>query len=419
MQNIINMSCQICSEDIRKTITCPFCEFSACKNCNVKYILDPDRDKNASCMSCNREWTKDVLINIFSKNWVEKKYSGHVTERNFKKEMSLMPATQPIAEIHVKKINLKKQIDILRKQLSDLQSNSTSPKKENLLKCPCPNKDCRGFVSVDWKCGICDSRVCAKCHNLKPKRGKKSDPDRKPKHKCDENDLLSVELLNKDTKPCPTCACLIFKIEGCDQIWCVKCHTAFSWKTGRIDKGVVHNPHYYEMLRKLGGGVAPRNIGDVVCGGLPPFFELQRQFETFKMSKELSNLVSKMHRLVSHIMNYIMVDVFPPDNGIESNVDLRIKYMSNEIDEKKFKSDIKRRFKRKELNHEIRQVYDMFTNTMINLFGNMIVGKTIFDVNVEFENIEKLRKYTNLEINKISNIYKNRISPIAEDWTIY
>ena len=93
--------------------------------------------------------------------------------------------------------------------------------------------------------------------------------------------------------------------------------------------------------------------------------------------------------------------------------------MSNEIDEKKFKSDIKRRFKRKELNHEIRQVYDMFTNTMINLFGNMIVGKTIFDVNVEFENIEKLRKYTNLEINKISNIYKNRISPIAEDWTIY
>ena len=274
-------------------------------------------------------------------------------------------------------------------------------------------------MSVDWKCGICDSRVCAKCHNLKPKRGKKSDPDRKPKHKCDENDLLSVELLNKDTKPCPTCACLIFKIEGCDQIWCVKCHTAFSWKTGRIDKGVVHNPHYYEMLRKLGGGVAPRNIGDVVCGGLPPFFELQRQFETFKMSKELSNLVSKMHRLVSHIMNYIMVDVFPPDNGIESNVDLRIKYMSNEIDEKKFKSDIKRRFKRKELNHEIRQVYDMFTNTMINLFGNMIVGKTIFDVNVEFENIEKLRKYTNLEINKISNIYKNRISPIAEDWTIY
>ena len=72
-------------------------------------------------------------------------------------------------------------------------------------------------------------------------------------------------MLAKDSKPCPKCQSLIFKINGCDQMWCTQCHTAFSWKTGKLEKN-IHNPHFYEWQRKNGGGAAPRNPGDFECG---------------------------------------------------------------------------------------------------------------------------------------------------------
>jgi len=62
----------------------------------------------------------------------------------------------------------------------------------------------------------------------------------------------SVKLKKKDTMGCPSCGVRIYKIEGCDQMWCVECHTPFSYKTGDIVKGVVHNPHYYEYIREHG-----------------------------------------------------------------------------------------------------------------------------------------------------------------------
>ena len=57
-------------------------------------------------------------------------------------------------------------------------------------------------------------------------------------------------------------------------MWCVECHQAFSWKTGLVDTGVVHNPHFYEFQRNNNGTVA-RAPGDVLCGGLCGWNHLQ------------------------------------------------------------------------------------------------------------------------------------------------
>ena len=53
-------------------------------------------------------------------------------------------------------------------------------------------------------------------------------------HTCNPDLVETAKLLAKDTKSCPTCQTKIFKIDGCDQMWCTQCHTAFSWKTGAI-----------------------------------------------------------------------------------------------------------------------------------------------------------------------------------------
>ena len=72
-------------------------------------------------------------------------------------------------------------------------------------------------------------------------------------HECDEDKKETVKLLRQDTKPCPKCGELIHKLpNGCDQMYCIKCPTAFSWRTGQLERGHIHNPEYYRWMRENG-----------------------------------------------------------------------------------------------------------------------------------------------------------------------
>ena len=132
----------------------------------------------------------------------------------------------------------------------------------------CPAGDCRGFLSQVWKCGMCDNWTCPDCHEVK---GLEKDGP----HMCDPNSVETAKMLAKDSRPCPKCASVIFKIDGCDQMFCTQCHTAFSWRTGRVEMGTIHNPHYYEYQRQR--GTVPRNPGDVPCGGFPDWITISNR----------------------------------------------------------------------------------------------------------------------------------------------
>jgi hypothetical protein len=162
----------------------------------------------------------------------------------------------------------------------------------------CPMEDCRGFLSSAWKCGLCQTHVCSKCHEPKlegegtvedvqedtkevtegikqentedTKQEEEETAGIRPRgHVCDPNNVETANLLKKDSKPCPKCACIIFKISGCDQMFCTQCHTAFSWKTGAIETKVIHNPHYYQYLRdQSANGEIPRNPLDNPCADI-------------------------------------------------------------------------------------------------------------------------------------------------------
>jgi hypothetical protein len=119
----------------------------------------------------------------------------------------------------------------------------------------CAIPECRGFLDTKSNiCNVCDKPTCREC--LQPIDGTKA-----AAHVCDEAILKENSLIRKQCKPCPKCGESISKTDGCDQMFCIRCKTAFSWNTGLLEKGRIHNPHYYELLRKENNGVIPGEPG--------------------------------------------------------------------------------------------------------------------------------------------------------------
>ena len=292
------------------------------------------------------------------------------------KEMALLPATQYIVEaIHEREQKVKEASELDR-QIKELenrrrsliyQSQTTivSPKVSTHFVRACPSSECRGFLSSQWKCGLCENWTCPDCHIVK---GIVRDCG----HICNADELATAKLLDSDTKPCPKCATGIFKIEGCDQMWCTQCHTAFSWKTGHIETA-IHNPHFFEWQRKNVGAV--RAAGEVLCGReitqYTPnlFLNILRPNNNVKLatkeSEQICIQVSSICRNLLHL-RLIQMRQYHVDN-VENNQDLRVKYMRNEIDIDTFKSRIHRDNKKFEKKRETYEILGMFVQNVTDI----------------------------------------------------
>ena len=282
---------------------------------------------------------------------------------------------------------------------------SQDVKKEEFVRA-CPVETCRGFLSIALKCGICDVYACKHC--LLPKNGRND-----TEHQCNQDTVATVKLLASDTKSCPSCSTPIYKIHGCDQMYCTRCHTAFSWNKGTIELGVVHNPHYYEFQRSQNGGIAPRVAGDIRCGGLPSLNTFLSV--TGYNDNNVLNIGSEhIHRLVSHIIN---VEIPNLPNRVIDNTYLRINYLRNKITDKQMLSKLKQDIKQKDKYEAIRMSLDMFVNTMSDLFGNIISDYKNADL--YFNSIKELKDYTNNSLLKIGQRFENIAPYISEDFQYY
>ena len=240
----------------------------------------------------------------------------------------------------------------------------------------CPAYGCRGFLSTQWKCGICEQWSCPQCHEVK---GLNKDCE----HECDPNSVETAKLLAKDSKPCPKCQSLIFKISGCDQIWCTQCHTAFSWKTGALENK-IHNPHFYEWQRK--NGTLARDPGDIECGReldhnisvklkniWKKHTDLFTPSTTYRFAYTYGPSIEKVLNITQHTIHNIRVELprFQIDY-VRKNQDLRIKYLNNEINEVTFKALIQRNDKKHKKNTEIAQVIQLCTTTVTDIVYRII-----------------------------------------------
>jgi hypothetical protein len=431
--------CDICAEFYnkvnRKVVTCGVCDFNACRECVKKYILGSKEEP--VCMSCKVLWDRNFLTEQLGKTFMTKDYRDYREELLIEREMGMLQATQPHVEREIRIERLQDEIFMLRenylstlaildKELKELKNGDRDAVERKKFIRKCPNGDCHGFLSSALKCELCECWVCSECREIKG-----FSKEEKEMHECNKDILESVKLLEKDSKQCPKCTALIFKIEGCDQMYCVECHTAFSWKTLKIESGVIHNPHYFEYQRLTNRGVAPRNPNDIQCGReldqlfvsrlidkivpLPENWRRevingeviyynhrnQRSYVKPEIKDELLLDIIEICRQVIHV-RFVEQPRFATEVRLYLNMRLRIDFMRNKINRDEMKKILQKREKENTKKTELSNIIAMYVSCMTDLFYRLYDENNL--VSIKKEMIE-LRKYVNECFKTISKSY--------------
>lgn len=313
-------------------------------------------------------------------------------------EIEQDPVLVELEQTHITKLETYHR---LREAYANPENNAEKHKPRFIRACPA--NDCRGFLSAQWKCGLCDLWTCPDCLVVKG-------PERDCQHTCNPDDVASANMVAKDSKPCPKCACVIFKIDGCDQMWCTICHTAFSWKTGRIETNRIHNPHFFEYQRKQNAAM-PRAVGDIPCG---------RDLDIAGVRRVRILLIAKgvPDTYITRVMGYIraafhlqQVDIpgFRPDRVADFH-NLRVKYISSEITEAEFRVRLARGMKKHDHDREIGEVLQMLSITIHEImyrYFNEIETATMEEIvcSATLDEIDLLYEYANGCLLNISKVY--------------
>lgn len=399
------MTCIICDTTPltpSQKVACPFCECSACIPCWKRFLTGIEDDAHCMFPECRKAFDREVLLQLFPRSFVNGKHKAHRQDVLFNREMSMMPSTSPyvkqeidrrenlrvLVRLKEEKMDLKRKLFELERTIHVVQDGLTPPLEDKAVPFvqKCGDEDCRGFVSSRWVCGTCSKSTCSDCHRI-----------REPGHACDPSETETVKLLRTDSRKCPQCATFIFKIDGCDQMWCTNCNTPFSWRTGRKINGTIHNPHYYEFVRR--NGALQREHGDTPCGGLPTLSELHSA--TRHLTRLQMERVWKAHRLVAHLENE-EIPRFPTDPRVDSNVDLRVKWSLKEISDNDLKRALQKREKAMQKGRDIGLVLSMVHNVLTDRLRAFVQGGE--DIN---EALDGVLQYANDALRTIARRYES------------
>jgi hypothetical protein len=281
-------------------------------------------------------------------------------------------ALQHAARVEIETEELTREIAARRREIERLVARRNGLARSgaggsDMSGMPCPGTGCRGRLGADHRCGLCSGSFCHRCHGSATAN-----------HECREEDRRTVALLRENTRPCPGCMQGIFKTEGCDQMWCVSCHTCFSWSTGRVVRGTVHNPHYYEH-RLRGGGAPMRNLGDIPCGGMPSVSEVASRLGTLfcedKDEIDHMDAIFAYYRVVTHVNDTIMPTVYRRFQTDGSVRELGIRFLRNRITRDAWRDGLYALRLRGEKYRRYYEVLETMSHTTAELFRQLVVDR--------------------------------------------
>jgi len=341
---------------------------------------------------------------------LDRLFAASQSEEQFEEGLKqLLPAEMRYAELNFR-VRIKRAI--YDQHLAFLEGRSTAkiPARQFIMKCPgsttVGTEPCRGFLSTQWKCGTCQLFYCHDCHGM-------IGTVKELPHTCDAGAKATAAMIQKETKPCPKCGIRITKIDGCDQMWCTECHTAFSWNTGQIITHRIHNPHFYEYQRRINNGAPPREVGDIPCGGLPEYYALSRnltkytrEWQTSTPERKTTLLQTKHVNLIYYIHRSLMdlTDVrlpqYPYVRVANVNRDLDVHYLMGTITQEEWAKHLEQGETKFERKREIGQVLQTLVHVgsekmteISNVLQASIHGSArIIEI---LEELEQLRQFSN------------------------
>lgn len=425
------MECQVCCEVFDDVIECGFCKYKFCKVCSETFLLSSLN--YMECMSCKREFTRHMIVNMFDKKFLEKYknyYSGvlldfqksHIPgiiqEHNKKnkiidcnKRYNKQAVAQQALHLDITYLNQKIiknyseklmnellnktkehilgeiELNKIGKEYNKLKNEITSP--VSLYIC----QHCQKYCDDNGFCVNCNINHCNECLNIKNQN-----------HECNKDDLESVKLIHSQTKQCPGCNIPIFKQNGCNLMFCTSCYTVFSWSTGKVtNPRVMHNPHYIEMMNKRRlETVTEERI--VLCGR-----EIDQHFLT-RLGKLNHN--NNNNSIVLTLIDYAKSIQYMPTyrrKYIKTYNDRKYleKFILKEIDEKMYKSNLFKNFKDRKVSNDYIQIIDTYMTSATDIIYRFYedAQKGIYD-EMYLEELECLIKLINKEFEILSSDYK-------------
>lgn len=438
------IECPICVEPIKKSeneFKCFSCKASCCMTCMKTYLLGCEAEPH--CIHCRQAISYSNFIEKFDKSWRLNDYKKHKEKILWDKEMSKMPSTVGYLDmqdkkmkylvesrkyygiyyniydlLHRKLINFdeipeykKKMKDALNKyQKFDVLYNQIleelDEKKKKVIRYKwtqvCLTSDCKGFLGEKYDCVLCKKKYCKDCL-VEIKEGEENE------HTCNEELKETIKMIRKESKPCPKCNEFISKISGCDQMFCTTCGTAFSWKTGQVENGIIHNPHAHQffennpqaydeyMNMRNGVGAGAGQGGNQCRDFLPPYIFCHKMshLEKSRMGYYHIDYVENIRRHISEYMQYRRDRNEDKMNEDLDNQDMRIKYLEKRLDEKKMKIMIHMRHKK---NSFLKLVHENLISTFMvvaNLMWNIQEVDNAEQFNRIYTMIEEIRNSTN------------------------
>ena len=197
-------------------------------------------------------------------------------------------------------------------------------------------------------------------------------------------------------------------VKNCDQMWCTQCKTPFSWKTGMIETGNIHNPHYWQYLQKEG-----RDLDQVrEMNGLRRANNCENVVQTMAYDFLTDRKYSEVCRLLLHIQG-VDVRKYITQNYIEENRELRKEFLTGKIDETKFKKTLQMRQKKQEFKDEVRQLLVMFhdvgRDTLKKLHTKFIETKKKWN-----EQNESVKKQVDEELTNLTIYTEDQLKKICD-----
>lgn len=462
--------CVVCRDRfslrVRKPITCPYCQFCCCMSCFKQYLLSTASDP--ACMDCKVQFSYEFLISVLPLTFWHNDYKEFRKELLLAKEESLLPETQGcVVRIkrkdafyrHVKAVRA--EIDRMFQHYNRLlarmnqMTELTHQERRGQVEIPddhpyflffnddhtpmldgdgvplcmkdgiaddeavrrvrrqsggsstwvhaCPVSECRGYLKGDQAaCPVCATPVCREClRAIEP---------RTVEHVCVKEDVETVAMLRQNTKPCPNCSMSIYKISGCDQMWCTQCRTPFSWRTGQKINQRIHNPHYYEwMQRHQGEDNMPRELMDIPCGGLPSINSLRR------FPIKYHDWAYNLHQTVLHYEHVIVPRHQNTTQFNETCKAMRVSYLLRDMTREEWRDELYREEKAGQKHQQYLQIIQTFIAVSSEWLRRMVVEGMPPSIADEVRNTVGFFHYINSQIKNLNNRFKCNLSTLPQN----